>query len=235
VRRRPTRPIERIVDAFAGAHPRASFVQVGSNDGVKFDPICLQIRTRPWTGIMVEPVPYLFARLEVHYGGSRRLRLENSAIADHDGTRPFFFLAEAPGADGLPDWYDALGSFHRDVVLSHRTHIPDIEDRLQVADVPCLTFESLCRKHGVEQIDLVHIDTEGYDYEVIKLIDLDRWRPAVLLYEHKHLSSDDRLACADHLERSGYAALSDDTDTLAVRRSALDAEPSLAAAWGSAV
>lgn len=234
VRRRPTRPIEQVLDVFARAHPRASFVQVGSNDGVRFDPICLQIRTRPWTGIMVEPVPYLFARLEVHYGDSRRLRLENSAIADHDGAQPFYFLAEAPGDDAVPDWYDALGSFRRDVVLSHRVDIPDIEDRLRVIDVPCLTFESLCDKHRVDHVDLVHIDTEGYDFEVIKLIDLDRWQPTVLLFEHKHLSAVDRTACAAHLEANGYELLADDTDTLCIRRTTLAAELPLAAAWRAA-
>jgi FkbM family methyltransferase len=184
---------------------------------------------------MVEPVPYLFDRLQAHFGRSRRVRLENSAIADHDGSQPFYFLAESVGPDvGLPDWYDALGSFRRDVVLSHRDDIPDIEDRLRVIEVPCLTFDSLCRKHAVEHIDLVHIDTEGYDFEVIKLIDLDRWRPTVLLFEHKHLSSDDRAACVQHLEAGGYDLLADDTDTLCVHRTALDADPPLGAAWRAA-
>jgi FkbM family methyltransferase len=233
-RQAPTRPIEVVIDAFGRLHPQASFVQVGSNDGVKFDPICLQVRTRPWTGVMVEPVPYLFERLRAHYGGSRRIRLENAAVADHDGWQPFFFLAEARPGDVVPDWYDALGSFRRDVVLSHREHIPDIEERLQEAPVPCLTFEALCRKHGLERLDLVHVDTEGYDFEIIKLIDLDRWAPTVLLFEHKHLSPEDRAACVAHLEGHGYDLLADDTDTLCLRRAALDAQPALAAAWRSA-
>jgi FkbM family methyltransferase len=230
----PTRPIEQVIEAFARSHPRASFVQVGSNDGVKFDPICRQVRVRPWTGVMVEPVPYLFERLEAQHGGGRRVRLENAAVADHDGGQPFYFLAEARPGDVVPDWYDALGSFRRDVVLSHREHIPDIEARLQTTEVPCITFEALCRKHGLTRLDLVHIDTEGYDFEVIKLIDLDRWMPTVLLFEHKHLSADDHVACAAHLERHGYDLMADDTDTLCLRRAALDAEPALAAAWRSA-
>lgn len=231
----PTRPIEQVIDAFGRTHPTASFVQVGSNDGVKFDPICLQVRTRGWTGVMVEPVPYLFERLEANHGGGRRVRLENAAVADRTGTQPFYFLARSSGGEpALPDWYDALGSFRRDVVLSHREHIPDIDDRLRVLDVPCLTFEDLCRKHALTRLDLVHVDTEGYDYEVLKQVDLGRWAPAVVLYEHKHLRPDERTAAERLLEEHGYDRVSDDTDTLAVRRTSLDAVPSLRAAWDAA-
>ncbi len=236
VRPGPNRPIEAVIDAFGRSHPEARFVQVGSHDGVSFDPICTQVRTRPWTGIMIEPVPYLFDRLQVHFGDNRRVRLENSAISDRPGPQPFYVLAEDPDPDGtgLPGWYDALGSFRRDVLVSHRDVIPDIEDRVQVIDVPCLTFDAVCAKHGLDEVDLVHIDTEGFDYEVIKLIDLDRWHPAALLYEHVHLAPEDRAAAAAHLEAHGYALLSDAMDTLSVHTSALERSLALASAWAAA-
>ncbi|MDQ2650612.1 MAG: FkbM family methyltransferase, partial [Actinomycetota bacterium] len=224
-----------MIDAYGRAHPTASFVQVGSNDGVKFDPISLQIRTRRWTGVMVEPVPYLYERLTTNFGGGRRVQLENSAVAAHGGSQPFYYLAESAGGEpGLPDWYDALGSFRRDVLLSHREFIPEIDDRLRTIQVPCLTFDELCQKHGVEHLDLVHIDTEGYDYEVLRLVDLDRWRPTVVLFEHKHLSPDDRAAALARLEARDFELLADDTDTLAVARVALAATPSLSSAWQAA-
>ena len=43
----------------------------------------------------------------------------------------------------------SIGSFSRDAVLTHARHIPDIANRVVSTSVPCLTFESLCRKHGV--------------------------------------------------------------------------------------
>ena len=231
----PNRPIEAVIEAFGRAHPRARFVQVGSHDGVSFDPISAQVRSRRWTGVMVEPVPYLFDRLQVHFGGSRRVRLENAAISADPGPRPFFHLAEDPDpAADLPSWYDALGSFRRDVVLSHRDAIPDIDDRLREIEVPCLTFDDLCRKHGLEGLDLVHIDTEGYDWEVVQLIDLDRWRPTAVLYEHVHLAPADRDACAAHLAAHGYALVSDAMDTLALHTDALARSPRLAGAWAEA-
>jgi len=42
--------------------------------------------------------------------------------------------------------------------------IPDIESRIERTEVPSLTFESLCHKHAIGELDLLLIDAEGSDY-----------------------------------------------------------------------
>lgn len=213
----PGRKLYRVLHEYGHAFPETFFVQVGANDGQGEDPLRRQLARRRWSGIMVEPVPYVFERLVHNVGDNPRVALENAAIADADTTRPIYFLAPAePGAD-LPDYYDKLGSFDRDVLLKQRDVIPDIDARVRSLDVPCLTFESLCTKHRVERIDLVQIDTEGYDFEIIKLIDLDRWRPKVVMFENFHMTPQVHAECVDHLRTHGYDALSDGMDTLALR------------------
>jgi hypothetical protein len=96
--------------------------------------------------------------------------------------------------------------------------------------VECITFQTLCERNAVERIDLVHVDTEGFDYEVMRMIDLRRYQPLVLLYEHKILSDEDRLAAQDLVRGHGYAAREVGGDTLALSPAAL-ALPLLAAAW----
>ena len=44
------------------------------------------------------------------------------------------------------------------------------------------------KKHNVNDISFILIDTEGYDYEIIKLIDFEKYKPSILIFEHKHLS-----------------------------------------------
>ena len=53
--------------------------------------------------------------------------------------------------------------FHKDVVLSHREHIPDIDDRLVERMVPCMTVNDLCQRHGFQAVDIVQTDTEGHE------------------------------------------------------------------------
>ena len=213
----PQGAIGRIVVEFGRAYPEAFFVQVGSNDGDHLDPLREQLRARRWRGIMVEPVPYVFARLHAAYGDDPRIALEPAAIAATDEVRELHHLREAEPGAPVPEWYDQLGSFHREVVLKHRAAIPDFDERLTTTRVPCITFDSLCRKHGVTTVDLVHIDTEGYDFEVVKLVDLDARRPRLLLYEHLHLDEATRRRCSDYVEARGYEQLSDAVDTICLR------------------
>ncbi|MGH9185268.1 MAG: hypothetical protein ACRD0U_05570, partial [Acidimicrobiales bacterium] len=57
----------RLLRAFAAAYPAAFFIEIGSNDGEQFDHLKPFIRSRSWRGIMIEPVPYVFARLQRNY------------------------------------------------------------------------------------------------------------------------------------------------------------------------
>jgi FkbM family methyltransferase len=169
---------------------------------------------------MVEPVPDVFMRLRQNYEGLTRVTLENAAVAAHDGRLRFYHLAHAenPEAEGLPAWYDAIGSFSREHVLAHRVAIPDIERRLVETTVPCLTFRSLCEKHGLDVIDLLLIDAEGYDYEVLKHVDLSRHRPALVVYEHRHLDPRRRAACLELMRDSGYQIMEEGYETWCLRR-----------------
>ena len=122
----------RLLRAFAEAYPQARFVEIGSNDGSKYDHLREHIVSGAWRGIMVEPVPYVFERLRANYGHLERVALENVAVADRDGSLPFYHVAEASEEERaqLPDWYDTIGSFHREAVASHASMLTGL-------DAPC--------------------------------------------------------------------------------------------------
>jgi FkbM family methyltransferase len=216
----------RLLSEFARAYPEAFFVEIGSNDGEQHDHLRPFILSSAWRGIMVEPVPYVFERLRRGYGGHERIALENAAIGERDGVLPFFHVrdASAEERERLPDWYDGIGSFSRAALLGHAAEIPDIEQRIVRTEVTTLTFESLCRRHGVDSLELLAIDTEGYDWRILQSIDLEsRRRPRLIVYEHYHLSADDRLAAAEHLERLGYETMEEGFDTFCLDARKVDA------------
>nr|AYC79424.1 hypothetical protein [uncultured bacterium] len=220
----------KLLEAFADRYPEAFFVEIGSNDGDQHDHLRPFILSRPWRGIMVEPVPFVFDRLRRNYEGIDRVTLANVAIADRDGMLPFFHLVEEadPVSKGLPDWYDGTGSFSRDALLRHVAEIPDVEQRIVEAGVTALTLASLCRRHGVDRVDLLLIDTEGYDWEILRHVDFATIHPRLVVYEHFHLSAEDRHAARAHLEDAGYATMEEGFDTFC-----LDASPGdeLTRAW----
>ena len=205
----------RLLRAFADAYPEAFFVEIGSNDGDKYDHLSEIIRSGSWRGIMIEPVPYVYQRLARNYEGTEGIILENVAIADRDARLPFYHLRQLDDDErgSVPDWYDAIGSFVLDTILSHRDKIPDLERRVVSTEVPCVTFQTLCAKHGVDRVDLILIDTEGYDWQIIKNIDFSLHRPRLLVYEHFHLAPEERVRCRSYLEELGYELLSEGFDT----------------------
>jgi FkbM family methyltransferase len=205
----------RLLQAFAEQNPQARFVEIGANDGQRLDPLSAYVAKGGWTGIMVEPVPYVFERLRRHFDGNERIAVENAAIADSGGTRPFYHLAEDAGDEGGAPvwWYDAIGSFERDHLYKHESVIPNLESRVRQIDVECMTVGELLRKHEMDAVDLILIDTEGYDAEIVASIDFDRIRPRLLIYEHHHLADDVRAECERRLRGLGYELVADGLDT----------------------
>lgn len=205
----------KILRVFADTHPDAFFVEVGANDGDQHDHLRPFLATHGWRGIMVEPVPYVFERLRANYGDHPGIVLENAAIADRDGELPFYHLRESRDrtAEGLLRWYDGLGSFSRETILNHAPLLPDLEQRLVCVPVPSLTFATLCARHGVDRVDLLILDTEGYDHEILRSIDWEARRPRLVIYEHYHLSPGDKAQARDLLAAHGYEAKEEGFDT----------------------
>jgi FkbM family methyltransferase len=193
------------------------FIQVGSNDGVQGDPIHELIKKhRDWRGILIEPVPFVFQRLRKNYGESNRISFENVAIGTRRESRPFFYVAEQAKelfSGELPFWYDQLGSFERQHILKHLNGA--LEPYIISEPVQCVPLEDVLKRNQVERIDLVHIDTEGFDYEVLRQIDFRRFRPAVVLFEHQHLTASDATEAERLLAQHGYSLAKYAGDTLA--------------------
>ncbi len=96
--------------------------------------------------------------------------------------------------------------------------LPEKEEDIIGYDwIRCSSFQTLVKENQVENIDLIHIDTEGYDYEILKLFPFDDYQPTVVIFEHSHLSQEDRKAATEMLESQGYNISSYGADTLALR------------------
>ena len=81
--------------------------------------------------------------------------------------------------------------------------------------IPCTTFEEILSE--TTSVDLLLIDTEGYDLELLKLFDFDRFQPAIVRFEHDHLSRPDWDEAVELLYRSGYRTLREEYDTTGYR------------------
>ena len=115
--------------------------------GVIYDPLYRYVRRYRWAGLLVEPTRCYFARLQENYRAHPNLILENAAISDREEQRRLFRIRE--DCDYLPQWCAGLGTFHREVLLSHRWAIPDLERYVVEEIVHCVTLSSLLQKHAI--------------------------------------------------------------------------------------
>jgi FkbM family methyltransferase len=193
----------------------AFFVQVGSNDGVRGDPLHHLIKANAlWRGIFIEPVDYLFKRLVANYGASERFVFEQIAVAEQAGEREFYYVSEQASKDPrLPPMSDQLGSFDRSHITNHSALL---DFYIVSKKVRCEPLESLLSRYNVEHIDIIHIDTEGYDYNVLRQIDFSKHKPRLVLFEHAHLKRDTLSKSRAILKLHGYRLVNCGLDTLAV-------------------
>ena len=70
-----------------------------------------------------------------------------------------------------------------------------------------MTLDGLLAKHGWATPDILFIDTEGHDWEVLQSLDLTRYSPLVIQFEHGHLDTSAIDAAIGHLSRHSYQVL----------------------------
>jgi FkbM family methyltransferase len=193
---------DRLIALFAEIFPDAFVVQIGANDGTAGDPLVEGFRKTRWSGLLVEPVPYLYEMLVARYRDRPGIQFECAAISTRDGDAPLYRLRSVPGQ--TPEWFNQLASLDRDVVLKHRSSIADIDSLVIEERVPTVRLDTLLARHEIAVIDLLVIDAEGHDLEILRTLDLTRFKPTLLMFEHQHLSESDKQAAYALLRMAGY-------------------------------
>ena len=191
------------------------FVQVGAYDGEDNDFLARYIPHHDLRGVLAEPQPTPFERLRRRYEAHPHLTLRNVAVSTVAGRRTLYTVEPMPD---LPDWVGQIASFDRDIVVKHEAWAPGLTRHVRATEVACVPLDDLIEGARLERIDLVQIDTEGFDFEVVKMIDVERWRPKVIHYEHAHLSKQDTQDCLAYLLDHGYCLAVEGMDTTAYLR-----------------
>lgn len=185
--------------------PQPIFVNIGANDGITNDPVSdILLADTRWKGMLVEPVPSCFARLSANFSDRRRFFLEPVAVGKVDGTATFYSVDEraAEAIPNLPEWWDELGSFDRNHIVKHLDGA--LEPFIVEQHVPIRTLPGLLARKGIESIQFLQIDTEGYDYEVLKSVDLSSRPPEAILVEYKNLPAGQNAEMLGLLRQNCY-------------------------------
>ena len=140
-----------------------------------------------WTGLLVEPSPYVFEELQrrAATSASPHVPVQAALCARSAPAVPFYAVSPTVVAgDDMPSWVTEIGSLRSDHASSHRG-ILGREIPIERIDVECLGFEDLARRHG-GVMEVLVVDAEGADVDLLATLPLDRLRPRVIVFEAKH-------------------------------------------------
>ena len=160
--------------ALSASKTEVGFVQIGAFDGEANDPIHDLIRDFGWRGVLVEPVPATFKKLQQTYADVDGLVLLNVAVGTERGHIPFWRISgEEPGD---PWWRGQVSSFDRAHVMKHIRDNRRLEARLMSEPVETMTLADVLDR-APRPVDVLQIDTEGRDAEIVDSLDLESCRP----------------------------------------------------------
>ena len=199
------------------------FVQIGAHDGAWPDPLFDFVKEFHLPGILVEPQRDTFNSLLQNYSDSDNLVFENVAISHKEEKRKLYKVKEE--YQQLYTYANLIPSFDYEFVKKHfgKNLVGmdlNVEDCIEYEMVDCMSLEALLKKHNVTRIDLLQIDTEGFDYEIIKMIEMNCRKPGMINYEHRHLTRGDQEECWRYLVDQGYSLYVNGPDTCALLQTA---------------
>ena len=137
--------------------------------------------------LLVEPVPHNISAIKENLKEFKNIHLEPVAVASVRETKDFFFVKATSINKLKKHWASGIGSFNKNHLLNHRTKRFLIEeDDIDKIPIKTVKFEDLIEKYSITEIDKILIDIEGYEYEILKDMDLKKVRINSILFEYKH-------------------------------------------------
>ena len=137
--------------------------------------------------LLVEPVPHNISAIKENLKEFKNIHLEPVAVASVRETKDFFFVKATSINKLKKHWASGIGSFNKNHLLNHRTKRFLIEeDDIDKIPIKTVKFEDLIEKYSITEIDKILIDVEGYEYEILRDMDLKKVRINSILFEYKH-------------------------------------------------
>ncbi|MGY6521613.1 MAG: FkbM family methyltransferase [Mongoliitalea sp.] len=224
----PKDSLSEFLDQYSRKNAPITFIQIGANDGFIYDPLQKFIKRDYWKGIMLEPQPEVYEQwlTKIHHKRPEIVTI-NAALAPQSGQMELFIISFSKER-----WATGLSSFDRSVLerkvedgtILKKAKKAGIEpptdkrDWITSRKIQAITADQLIAKLEGASVDLLAIDTEGYDYEILKMMDLNHLSPDVIVYEDEHFDPTTRGACRRYLEDHGYQTHQVGRDAYAVKK-----------------
>ncbi len=205
-----------ILEEVFGQTDTGIFVEIGAYDGITYSNT-YGLAVRGWHGLYIEPDPEMASKCAGNYKNFPNITTLDTAIGE-------------PGLHEAPLYrHGPLATINPSVDEGYRsTEWAKTSLTNETLIVPVRTLDDVLSECRFERLDLLVVDTEGYETEVFQGFDIERWRPAMMIVEladtHKdfsHLNSKDRRLYLNLIQRGYVALYKDAVNTILVAQEML--------------
>ena len=160
-----------------------SIIQIGANDGQRFDDLSKFIKEYSPKAILVEPIKSNYEDLKLNYKDQKNIKFVNHAISVNNEIN-FLFKVQDNKLNLYGEHIKGITSFNIKHLLKHgvsKSHIVKEE-------VSSISIKTLLSKYSLTNLDLLMIDAESYDGEIaIDFLTNSSFRP-IIIFEFIHIS-----------------------------------------------
>ena len=177
--------IEKLLKVMFDEKKINNLIQIGANDGERFDLLNLYIKKYPCKSLLVEPIKEYFNKLRENYKNHNFIIFENSAISVGNDIQKIYKV-NTKYLNNYSNHIPGISSFDKGHLIKH-----GVKNR-HIVSVPVTSISmlSLIKKHNFNSLDLLYIDAEGYDGNiVIDFLMTSPLRPIIIL-EYIHIHKD---------------------------------------------
>ena len=181
-------------------------LQVGANDG-KSDDFLRSSINKDTKVLLIEPIESAFLDLKNNYSDFTNVEFINKAIDIEKGKKKIYsvnpthcdyYKKKYKSKD--VNWLTVLASFEESHLINHGVK----PNHIHSTDVDCTTFKDLIEQYNFNKLDLLIIDTEGYDNVLVKnFIEDTKIRP-LIIFEWIHMKKNDAKNVIELLEANNY-------------------------------
>lgn len=164
---------EAILNYFKGEV--GTFIDFGSNDGITFSNT-RALAERGWKGVLIEPSPKAFERLESLYKGYKGIYTYQVAIGDHNGKA----MLQESGPLCSPSDVGLVSTFHSYEMDRFKSTV-----QYDPVEVKIFKWKTFLNRLTIKEFDFVSMDIEGNELSVLPDMDLSKVKCICLEWNSK--------------------------------------------------
>ena len=159
-------------------------IQIGANDGSRFDELNIFIKKYKIKSVLVEPINEYFEDLKRNYKNFKNVYFENSAITV--GTKKKeIFVVNNKNLDDYDEHIKGISSFDKNHLIKHGVK----SNHILKKKINCISILNLLKKYNISNLDILFIDAEGYDGDILIDFFSSSTQEPILIFEYIHIEN----------------------------------------------